>query len=58
MDTAMDLYGSDYAAHRMQHVTQQRRQAEVYKTIESEKKDYEYFWNHRPVSGASPDGRR
>ena len=39
MDTAMDLYGSDYAAHHMQHVTQQRRQAEAYRTIESEKKD-------------------
>ena len=35
MDTAMDLYGRDCAAHRMQHVTQQRRQAEAYKTIES-----------------------
>ena len=58
MDTAMDLYGSDYAAHHMQHVTQQRRQAEVYRIIESEKKDYEYFWNHRPVSGTSPDGRK
>ena len=58
MDTAMDLYGRDYAAHRMQHVTQQRRQAEAYRTIESEKKDYEYIWNHRSVSGASPDGRR
>ena len=46
MDTAMDLYGSDYAAHHMQHVTQQRRQAEVYRIIESEEKDYEYFWNH------------
>lgn len=57
MDTAMDLYGRDYAAHHTQHVTQQSRQAEAYKTIESEKKDYEYFWNHRSVSGASPDGR-
>lgn len=58
MDTAMDLYGSDYTAHRMQHVTRKNRQAEAYRTIESEKKDYEYFWNHRTVSGTSPDGRR
>ena len=43
MDTAMDLYGSDYAAHHMQHTTRQNRQAEAYRTIESEKKDYEYF---------------
>ena len=57
MDTAMDLYGGDYTAHHMQHVTQQNRQAEAYRTIESEKKDYEYFWNHRSVSGTSPDGR-
>ena len=40
MDTAMDLYGRDYAAHHTQHVTQQSRQAEAYRTIESEKKDY------------------
>ena len=58
MDTAMDLYGRDYVAHHMQHVTQQRRQVEAYRIIESEKKDYEYFWNHRPVSGTSPDGRK
>ena len=58
MDTAMDLYGGDYTAHHMQHVTQQNRQAEAYRTIESEKKDYEYFWNHRSVPGTSPDGRR
>ena len=43
MDTAMDLYGGDYAKHRTQHVTQLGRQAEAYRTIESEKKDYEYF---------------
>lgn len=58
MDTAMDLYGDDYAKHRTQHVTQLGRQAEAYRTIESEKKDYEYFWNHRSVLGTSPDGRR
>lgn len=43
MDTAMDLYGGDYAKHRTQHVTQLGRQAEAYRAIESEKKDYEYF---------------
>lgn len=58
MDTAMDLYGKDYVAHHMQHVTQLNRQVEAYRTIESEKKDYEYFWNHRSVPGTSPDGRR
>lgn len=39
-------------------ITQLGRQAEAYRTIESEKKDYEYFWNHRSVLGTSPDGRR
>lgn len=58
MDTAMDLYGRDYAAHHTQHVTQLNRQVEAYRAIESEKKDYEYFWNHRSVLGTSPDGRR
>ena len=57
MDTAMDLYGSDYAAHHMQHTTRQNKQAEAYRTIESEKKDYEYFWNHRPVPEPSSHGR-
>ena len=56
MDTALDLYGSDYAAHHVQHTTQLSRQAEAYRTIESEKK-HEYFWTHRPVFTASADGR-
>ena len=58
MDTAMDLYGGDYAKHRMQHVTQLGRQEEAYRAIESEKKDYEDVWNHRSVPGTSPAGRR
>ena len=58
MDTAMDLYGTAYAAHKMQHVTQLRRHSYTYEKIEQEKKKDEHIWNHGSVPGASPDGRR